>query len=179
MMAENIKMKNELHERVKKDQEARDARLKNDSPETAQNMAFVDRTNYAFVAEIIHKYGWPEKELIGEQGQNDLWLLVQHQDAHTDLQEGALKKLEEAVKAGKGSPIHLAYLTDRVRVNKNLPQIYGTQWKQADGKYMRQPIENPKKVDELRKKMGLVTLEEDRVNFRSIMRLNDDNISSS
>ncbi len=54
-----------------------------------------------------------------------------------------------------------AYLVDRVRVSRQQPQVYGTQFTQsADGGFQPQPIEDSAHVDERRKSVGLVSLAE-------------------
>ena len=62
--------------------------------------------------------------------------------------------LEEIIKED------LAYLADRVRVNTDRPQIFGTQFTEVDGKFIPKEIEDPEHVDERRHAMGLGTLEE-------------------
>jgi hypothetical protein len=66
------------------------------------------------------------------------------------------------VEAGDASTGDLAYLIDRVRVAKNLPQVYGTQIGPGpDGDVApRTPIEDPDNVDARRAEAGLGTLEE-------------------
>ena len=44
--------------------------------------------------------------------------------------------------------------------NNGLPQIYGTQFRQVDGKHVPKDIEDIEHVNERRKAMGLDTLEE-------------------
>jgi hypothetical protein len=48
----------------------------------------------------------------------------------------------EPVAAGEASPAHLAYLEDRVRVNAEQPQLYGTQFSVIDGQFGPRPIQD-------------------------------------
>jgi hypothetical protein len=87
---------------------------------------------------------------------------VQHADKDREFQKRCLTLLERAVKAREASAGEFAYLTDRVRVGENKKQIYGTQFRQVDGKYQPYPIEDDKNVDKRRKEVGLSTLAEYR-----------------
>lgn len=56
----------------------------------------------------------------------------------------------------------IAYLTDRVRVNRGQPQIYGTQFTIYDnGEYGPRTIEDVENVDERRREMGIKASFED------------------
>ena len=54
----------------------------------------------------------------------------------------------------------LAHLADRVQVNADQPQLYGTQMHLIDNHIMPWPIINPEEVDQRRALLGLNTLEE-------------------
>jgi hypothetical protein len=50
----------------------------------------------------------------------------------------------------------VAYLTDRVRVNQGLPQVYGTQMaRDAKGRAIPEELEDAKHVDDRRAAVGL------------------------
>ncbi len=53
-----------------------------------------------------------------------------------------------------------AYLKDRTLTIKDKPQIYGTQFDVVDNEVVPFPIKNPENVDNLRREIGLGTLEE-------------------
>ena len=55
---------------------------------------------------------------------------------------------------------NIAYLEDRVKVHTGQPQVYGTQFKLIDGKFIPDEIEDPQQVDERRKEMCMTTLNE-------------------
>ena len=114
------------------------------------------------VHEILEEYGWPGWSLVGEEGSTAAWVLVQHADLEPEFQELALAYLMGAVEAEDASRGDLAYLIDRVRVAKELPQVYGTQVGPGpDGDLApRTPIEDPDNVDARRAEAGLGTLEE-------------------
>src|SRR5579884_821898 len=157
-------LRQELLRMMKEDQDAREEAIKaapGDSP-ALRKMVAVDRKNTARMKEILAKHGWPGKSLVGDDGANAAWLLVQHADKDRDFQKRCLKLLARAVKAGEASAGQHAYLTDRVLVGENKKQLYGTQFRTVDGKLEPYPIEDEKNVDRRRKEVGLSSLAEYR-----------------
>jgi len=59
-----------------------------------------DRKTTARMKEIVAKHGWPGKRLIGEDGANAAWLLVQHADANLVFQKQCLALMKPLVDAG-------------------------------------------------------------------------------
>lgn len=120
-----------------------------------------DARNQERMEEILDEFGWPGWSLVGEDGALAAWVIVQHADLWPELQERGLTMLMGAVQADDASPGDLAYLIDRVRVAKGLPQVYGTQvGADASGELApRTPIEDPEHVDERRAAAGLGTLQ--------------------
>jgi hypothetical protein len=72
-----------------------------------------------------------------------------------------LPLLEEAARQGEAPAWQFAYLTDRVRVLEGRPQVYGLMfdWDEA-GEMSPCEIEEPQKVDERRRSVGLPSLAE-------------------
>jgi hypothetical protein len=69
--------------------------------------------------------------------------------------------LEIAVRESKADPKSLAYLTDRIAVLEETPQLYGTQFDwDENGKLCPNHFDDLTKVNERRKLIGLNTLEE-------------------
>lgn len=105
---------------------------------------------------FLQKYGWLDRSLVGEEAAHNLWLLVQHADHDSAFQEMALQKLSAAVARGEADKQDEAYLTDRVRVNANRPQVYGTQfYSNEHGVFGPRPVENLDQLDERRTTVGL------------------------
>ncbi|NRT14671.1 hypothetical protein HNP99_001015 [Flavobacterium sp. 28A] len=120
----------------------------------------VDSLNFIEFEKIINKYGWPGPEVIGEDGVNTLFMLVQHNN-NLDIQKKYLPLIKKAVDDGKQFPNDLVYLEDRIAMYSNEMQTYGTQLKMDENKeYYVWPIKNPKDVNKRRLKIGLDTLEE-------------------
>lgn len=129
----------------------------------------VDTENTGRLKEVITQIGWPSISKVGQEASYNAWLLAQHADKDIEFQKYCLE-LIQALPEGEVSKHDIAYLTDRIRRNQDLPQIYGTQFvkDQATGKYVPAPIEDPDQVEKRRKETGLDTLEENtkRINER-------------
>lgn len=122
----------------------------------AQLVAAVDARTTEALKAIVAKHGWPGKSLVGKDGAHAAWQIAQHSPDVT-FQKQCLEKLELAVTQGEAQAVEHAYLYDRVAVNAGKPQRWGTQ---VDAKTKPFPIEDPARVDERRKAIGLPTMAE-------------------
>ena len=145
----------ELLERAGRDRAARMAlRPGHGWPEWEATVAPVDRDNAVRLREVIGRHGWPGCELVGEAGAGAAFLLAQH--APPDLQEECLPLLREAVARGDASPVHLAYLLDRVLMHRGEPQVYGTQYSAVgNGPVEMWTVDDPSGLDQRRAALGL------------------------
>lgn len=127
----------------------------------SERMERVHLENAARLEEILDEHGWPTTSLVGEEGAEAAWLIVQHAISRPNLQRRCLGLLIEAVAEGEAPAWQVAYLTDRIRVNEGRPQIYGTQldWNE-EGELVPQPIEAAAEVDKRRAEVGLLPLAE-------------------
>lgn len=116
----------------------------------------IDTQNQKRLKEIVAQHGWPGQSLVGKEGANAAWLLVQHADTDRAFQQKCLD-LMKAMPAGEVEKKNIAYLTDRVLVGQKKQQRYGTQ---LDNKCEPQPIEDPDNLDKRRAEMGLNTMAE-------------------
>jgi hypothetical protein len=117
-------------------------------------VAPVDRDNTTRLREVIGRHGWPGCELVGEAGALAAFLLAQH--APPELQEKCLPLLQEAVARGDASPVHLAYLLDRVLMHRGEPQVYGTQYRGVgNGPLEMWTVRDPSGLDQRRAALGL------------------------
>ena len=76
---------------------------------------------------IFQKFGYPGKNLVGTNLSHIGWLVIQHADMFVDKQEKYFPLIEGACKKGESNKYHIAYLTDRILVNRGKCQLYGTQ----------------------------------------------------
>lgn len=109
------------------------------------------------IKKIVNTFGWPIFDLVGVDGSNAAWLLVQHSN-DISFQKQCLELMKDAVKRNQTSSEDLAYLKDRVAINSGRKQLYGTQFHINDkGEYAPWPIKYIKNIEERRKKLGMQT----------------------
>jgi len=123
-------------------------------------MKEVHERNNKKIKEIIGEYGWLLESEVGDDDSDAAWLIVQHAILDQNFQEYCIPLLEFAVNNGEAKGWQLAYLQDRVLIQKGKPQIYGTQHELKDGKVVPKPTLEPKKVNEKRFHLGIWTQEE-------------------
>jgi len=159
----NPALRKELLNRVKKDQRVR-ADLPADTAKITRalvkRLESVDKANTAWLKRVVQKYGWPGKTLVGSDGAQAAWLLVQHADLDPEFQKQCLELMEKAIQVGEALAQNFAYLTDRVRSKEGKLQLYGTLLKFEEGRYVPFPIEDEANVDKRRAAVGLPTLAE-------------------
>lgn len=125
---------------------------------TLAHMDSTDAVHTARLKEIVEQYGWPDNSLVGQDGANAAHLIVQH-SPDWDFQERVLPLLRQAYERGEADGQAVALLTDRVRVHRGEPQLYGTQYQIEEGQVVFTEIENPDDVDERREELGMPPLE--------------------
>ncbi len=119
----------------------------------------VDKENLSNLELIVEQIGWPSKDKVGEVASHAAWLVIQHADLDVEFQEKCLH-LMEAANSGTVELTQVAYLTDRVAVNREEKQLYGTQFYQTSrGKIVPRPIKDLPGLDERRRQMGLEPFE--------------------
>ena len=124
-------------------------------------MARVHERNARRLLRIIESVGWPGADLVGPDGAEAAWMILQHAIAEPDLLRRALPLLRAAAREGRASPRHAAMLEDRIRFFEGRPQRYGTQFDwDAEGKLSPGEVEDPQRLDERRRSVGLPPLAE-------------------
>ncbi|NJB37226.1 DUF6624 domain-containing protein [Croceivirga sp. JEA036] len=125
-------------------------------------MRKIDSINIVEVENIIDKFGYPSKSLVGEPANKAIFYVIQHSNKINKY----LPLIREATKNGDISQTSLAMMEDRNLMEQGLEQIYGTQIKgQANRKgewiYFLWPIKNVDSINVWRKQAGFVqTVEE-------------------
>jgi hypothetical protein len=149
--------------------EAIEAQKKGPGPaDLMKRLTDVDRANREWLKGVVDKKGWPGQALVGFDGSDAAWLLVQHADPDPAFQKQCLKLLEAAVQRKDARPTHLAYLTDRVLAGEGKKQVYGTQFTTKDGRLEPRPIEDEANVDRRRAAVGLRPLAEYRKQMEKV-----------
>lgn len=123
----------------------------------APRMEQVHLKNAAELETMIEENGgWLRKSLVGEDGAEAAWLIVQHAISLPEFQRKYLKLIEEAAEKGEAEAWQAAFLYDRICSFEGRPQKYGTQsdWNE-EGKMQVWMLENEEKVNEYRAEVGL------------------------
>lgn len=121
-------------------------------------MQAIDTSNTEFMRVIVRQYGWPTPPLVGRDGTEAAFLLVQH--ANLAFQKEMLPLVKKAYKSGDLSGQSYALLLDRVLVGQGKRQVYGTQAKLKGNEFVPDPIEDEANVDKRRAEVGLPPLSE-------------------
>lgn len=122
-------------------------------------MEAVHRKNAARLRAIVDAHGWPGRGLVGEDGAEAAWLVLQHAIGEPELQRGLLPLLEREAAAGQIPRWHAAYLADRICFFEGRPQVYGTQFTWDDeGVNVPWTLADPDSVDRRRAEVGLPPL---------------------
>jgi hypothetical protein len=99
--------------------------------------------------------------LVGLDGANAAWLLVQHADHDVAFQKDILELMEPLVAQGEAAANDYALLYDRVAINEKRLQRYGSQGRcNAAKQWEPWPIEDAAQVDKRRADVGLQPLDE-------------------
>jgi hypothetical protein len=173
-------LRSELLLRTKTDQEARKAKIqwrkdhgqdgggakavlgkeeKAELEKLTTKVKAIDEDNTKWLKGVVQQHGWPTNTLVGNDGANAAWLLVQHADADPKFQRQCLDLMVKLAK-DEVSPSNLAYLTDRVLLAEGKQQRYGTQVTFVEGKWRPCPLEDEANVDKRRADAGLSPLAE-------------------
>ena len=127
--------------------------------EYAMKMEQTDSANLASVSNILVTYGWPSG--LSDAANKAIFLVIDHSDLKTMNKYIGL--FRDAVEKGYLSMNDLVTMEDRMLMNAGKPQKYGTQAYSLveDGKTVIYiwPVEDPDKLDALRKSVGLMPIE--------------------
>jgi len=161
----HLALRKELLAMIERDQKVRNEMIHSgvDHPnrEILARMDMIDRRNTLRMKSIIKEYGWPGPALVGWDGTEAAFFLVQHADHRT--QKELLPLMQKEFRAGNLSGPNYALFIDRVLVKDGRPQVYGSQVRQWEaGEPVLYPIEDEANVDKRRAEVGLSPLAEYR-----------------
>jgi hypothetical protein len=134
-----------------------------------------DSINLLRIEEIIAKYGYPGKTLVGEPTNEAAWYVIQH----TKRIANYFPMIQEAGASNEIPFTKVAMMQDRMLMQEGKEQLYGTQVAGEDilntttGKkefwYYVWPIQNAESVNELRKEAGFVTTVEENAKSMGVV----------
>ena len=121
-----------------------------------------DEDNRNRLKEIIEEFGFPNLEMVGKDAMKGVFYMIQHSDGDKEWQKSQLINIEAAVKNGDMDGQRYAYLYDRIKMNGDEKQLYGTQFEVVDRKeniYQLAPTEDLDNLDKRRKEIGLMPID--------------------
>lgn len=83
--------------------------------------------NQNSIKKLYKAYGYLGEKKIGEEAATNFWLPIQHADNDIPFQQEMLEALKKEIEKGSADKYHYAMLEDRVNINLNKPQRFGTQ----------------------------------------------------
>jgi len=112
------------------------------------------------ITAILGNFGWPAKELIGEQGNWTICNVIQHADNNIRIKY--LPMMRTAVKEKKLEPRFLVRAEDRIATDRGDLQIYGGQMKYypETKSFNVWPVYDPMNIDKRRAEIGLEPIAE-------------------
>jgi len=124
-------------------------------PEEKSQQLLVQADNERYLREVVGRYGWIDIPRFGKPAAAAAILIVKHAE-DVPLMQAALPIVErDAIENGGGKEL-VSILVDSLLITTGHKQKYGTQiTEDASGKPFALPVEDPAKVDEYRKNLGI------------------------
>ena len=121
----------------------------------------IDSLNQIKLDSLIHIYGWLGYKEVGKSGENATFLIAQHSDNNLDFQKKCLVLMQDELQKGNIYPANYALLSDRVKVNSNEAQLFGSQVEldEASNKFIPKKTVSMELVNAYRLYFGLDTIE--------------------
>ncbi len=122
----------------------------------------VDEINRNRLKEIFRESGFPTRQKVGKLAMNGVFHIIQHSDGDRDWQKSQLINIENAALSGDLGKNSYAYLYDRIMVNSNQQQRYGTQFLKVDkrnGIVVLKDTEDLANLNKRRREMGMMPIE--------------------
>jgi hypothetical protein len=126
--------------------------------ETEKKLQVLTAEAVVWLRDVVERHGWPGRALVGPAAAAAACRLVQHAEGPPDFQHECLRLIEEAAREGDLPWRHVAYVTDALRLRQGRPQLYGTKFRLQEGKLEPCPIEQPDRVDALRRSLRMEPL---------------------
>ncbi len=123
--------------------------------------AMQNQKNLEELEVLLREKGWPKRSQVGPEAAGAPFFVLQHSNA--SAQEKYLPMFEKCCKENEADWQQYALMFDRMRMNQNLPQKYGTHYNldnRATNERILYPLEDETKVDEWRKEIGLEPLQD-------------------
>jgi len=143
------------------------------APTLVREALFHVRQNTEFLRNLIAATGWPGRDLVGEDGADAAWLLLQHagagvrtldSPANRAFRRTCVPLLRRAVASGVAHPRHLAHTVDGIQSVEGGSSVYAVLSTAfvPDGDSIRlSPELDLRAIDGSRRRIGLVAVSVD------------------
>jgi hypothetical protein len=128
----------------------------NPSNPMPEDVRQVDQHNLLRIRQILHQEGVPTAAMVGYNGMQAFWLLLQHVPDESGLRARWLPVVLARAKTGDLSVNDAALMIDRTLVSSGKPQRYGSQAYFQDGAMIVRPSEAPRQLEQRRAALGLI-----------------------
>jgi hypothetical protein len=125
-----------------------------------KRMESSDADHLRALRRIAPKGVLPDVGTVGVDGMNALLILVQHANGDQEFQREVLRNLDGRVKSGEVSGEAYALLTDRVLMQENRPQVFGTQMSVVNNTVQLYKVDTPLGLEQRRKAVGLMPMKD-------------------
>lgn len=97
-----------------------------------------DSINLAETRAILDQHGWLGIDKIGKKANESLFLIIQHADSNVIHQYFPL--LVQSYELGQTPAKYYALMLDRLLTDRGQKQVFGTQFKKENGKFVTFPL---------------------------------------
>jgi len=121
----------------------------------------INDNNLKELESLLSQKGWPRRSEVGPEAAGAAFFVLQHSNALA--QQKYISMFEKCCRENEGSWQQYALMFDRMRMNQNKPQRFGTHTyldPRAGSPNELYPLEDDSKVDEWRKEIGLEPLKD-------------------
>lgn len=115
-----------------------------------------DSINLAETRTLLDQYGWLGVDQIGKKANESLFLIIQHADSSVIHKYFPL--LAQSYELGQTPAKYYALMLDRLLTDLGQKQVFGTQFKKENGRFVTFPLQDEKGVEQRRQRVGLEPL---------------------
>ncbi|MFT5422546.1 MAG: hypothetical protein ACI89L_000311 [Phycisphaerales bacterium] len=127
----------------------------------ASQLRSVDAAHTQRLSKMLDVIGWPTERVFGRDAAIGAFVIARHSTHDPDFQRRCLALMHDRLASGEIDPQRVAVLTDLVRIDEGLGQLYGTQIRLARNEHgtlvatEAAPIADPETLDDRRDLLGL------------------------
>ena len=153
---QNEELRREIFQMLKEDQAVRAFQNEGRGPTEAEARAASERDEATTkrLSEILDRYGFPGVKMVGLNATRNFIVMLVHSPS-VELMRRALPHVERAARRKEIPPDDFAMLKDDVLGREGKLQLYGTNFQFVGDKIALQPTQDPARLDERRRKIGL------------------------